>query len=132
MGVNLNQDGKREAVATCFLSDSANTRCYKTISKKGRFSPFIDNWLPVILREALLLHQEADFTSGCSQEKATAPFLVASLLSAPTRASIEGYVTLTQPEGNESSSDKRDLINNPSILFCIHPHISFFYKVIPP
>lgn len=61
-------------------------------------------------------------------------FSVVNLLSAPTRACIEGYVTFTQPEGNESSSDKRDLINNPSVsvLLCIHCHISSFYTLIPP
>lgn len=89
----------------------------KPLSKNGCFSPFIHNWLPVIVREPRLVHQEAYFTSGCSQEKASARFLVASLLSTPTRACIEGYVTLTQPEG-KSSDERQARSRKQPLHFC--------------
>lgn len=50
---------------------------------------FIHNWLSVIVRASLLVHQEAYFTSGSSQEKASTRFLVASLLSTPTWACMK-------------------------------------------
>lgn len=118
MAVNLNLDGECEVVCVA-IQQKPDVISHKPISKNDFSPPFIHNWLPVILREPLLVHQDAYFTSGSSQEEDAARFFffffVASLLSAPTRACIEGYVMLTQPEGNESSSDKRDLINNPSI-----------------
>ena len=48
---------------------------HKPISKNDFFPPLIRNWLPVIVLEPLLVHQDAYFTSGSSQEEDTAFFL---------------------------------------------------------